>query len=158
MTTCEGIRFFIEKSVTHYLPLPANSADDETARPKFLQMLVMLLALLNDQDLEIVSGLLETTFKVPGDREGIELLILKVLPLASINSKVFMEGLLETCGYMVSDVALEEPMRQLEQWQRLQQDFAEKGYIFSVSTKQTVPKEEFEDNLEALMDQLELRF
>lgn len=156
MTTSEGIRIFIEKSVAYYLSLPANSADEETVRPKFLQMLVMLLALLNDQDLKIISGLLETTFKIPGDREGIELLILKVLPLASINSKVFMEDLLEACNYRVGNVALEEPKQQLEQWQRLQQDFAEKGYIFPVPTKQIVPMEEFEDDLEALMDQQEL--
>ena len=98
MTTSEGIRIFIERSLAFYLSLEDNSTDQEIVRPKFLQMLVMLLALLNDGDLRSIGGLLEDTFKIPGNREGLELVILKVLPLSSINSRVFMEDLLVACN------------------------------------------------------------
>ncbi|KAI9869586.1 MAG: hypothetical protein M1823_009019, partial [Watsoniomyces obsoletus] len=62
-------------------------------RPRFLQMLVLLLALLNDDDLQELKEFLEVTYGIAASREHIELLILKVLPLSSINSKIFLNGL-----------------------------------------------------------------
>lgn len=118
MTTSEGIRIFIERSVSYYLSLDDNSAGEEIVRPKFLQMLIMLLALLNDHDLKIIGSLLEDSFKIPGDRKGLELIILKVLPLASINPKTFMEDLLVVCKGSLEGLgyfALKDPKMQIEQ-------------------------------------------
>lgn len=156
MTTSEGIRIFVERSVTFYLSLEDNSTDQEIVRPKFLQMLVVLLALLNDHDLKNIGGFLEETFKIPGDREGLEVLILKVLPLESINSKVFLEDLLIICNHNVSRINLRDPMQQVQQWQMLQQDLAEKGYILPLLLKQIVPDDTFEDDLETLMNRQDL--
>jgi len=156
MTTSEGIRIFIERSITYYLSLDENSTDQETVRPKFLQMLVMLLALLNNDDLKKISELLEDTFKIPGNREGLELLILKVLPLQSINSKVFMEDLLVARNQSVEKSVLRDPKHQLQHWQKLQQDLAEEGYILPVPIKTNASDEVFDDDLEALANALEL--
>ena len=156
ITTSEGIRIFVERSVSCYLSLDDNTTDEEIVRPKFLQMLVMLLALLNDHDLQIIGSLFEDTFKIPGDREGLELLILKVLPLTSINSKVFMEDLLVACNYNLVGVSLREPKQQMEQWNKLQEDLAEKGYILPVLTRQAGDDDFHEDDLEAFLKQQEL--
>lgn len=115
MTTSEGIWIFIKRSVAFYLSLAENSIDKEIVRPKFLQMLVVLVALLNDQDLKNIGGLLEDTFKIPGDREGVEILILKVLPLASINSKTFMEDLLDICNVSIGKIPFKSQEQQIEQ-------------------------------------------
>jgi hypothetical protein len=56
-------------------------------------MLVLLLSLLNDEDLSELEEFLETTYRIKADRENLELLVLRVLPLMSINSKVFMKAL-----------------------------------------------------------------
>lgn len=156
MTTSEGTRIFIERSIAFYTSLDESSTDQEIVRPKFLQMLVMLLALLNDSDLESIRGLLENTFKIPGNRKGIELLILKVLPLSSINSKVFMEDLLTACNHTINKDALKDPKLQIERWQQLQQDLANQGYILPVLTRQLASDDTFEDDLEALMARQEL--
>lgn len=58
--------------------------------PKFLQMLVLLLSLLNDADLGGIASFLEKTYRIKADRKHVEILILKVLPLQSINKSIFV--------------------------------------------------------------------
>jgi hypothetical protein len=65
-------------------------------------MLVVLLSLLNDDDLESIRNYIESTFRLKGDRKSIEMLCLKVIPLMSINPKLFiMEMLRAFEGYRV---------------------------------------------------------
>jgi hypothetical protein len=56
--------------------------------------MIVLLSLLNDEDLGDIGDFLEATYKLKLDRKHLELLFLKVLPLMSINSKVFLEAMI----------------------------------------------------------------
>ena len=56
-------------------------------------MLVLLLSLLNGHDLAEMSEFLYRTFGIVPNRPDLELLFLRVMPLTSINSKVFLQGL-----------------------------------------------------------------
>src|SRR6266536_686344 len=57
-------------------------------------MLVLLLSFLNDDDLSDIADFLQSTYKIKADRRHLELLFLKVIPLMSINSKIFIKGLI----------------------------------------------------------------
>ena len=57
-------------------------------------MLVLLLSLLNNEDLRDIADFLESTYRLKADRIHLELLFLKVIPLVSINSKVFLKSMI----------------------------------------------------------------
>jgi hypothetical protein len=95
LTTSRGINSIISPSASYFDAL-ANRGDrdqsQELIRPKFLQMLVLLLSLLNDEDLGELKEFLETTYRIKADRQISELLVLTVLPLMSINSQSIHES------------------------------------------------------------------
>jgi hypothetical protein len=92
LTTSQGIQEIIGYSAAYYNTLKDPLAQSFT-RPRFLQMLVLLLSLLNDMDLSEIREFVEQTYKFKADRPSLELLLLKVLPLQSINPKVFLSSL-----------------------------------------------------------------
>ncbi|KAI9775615.1 MAG: hypothetical protein M1839_001016 [Geoglossum umbratile] len=94
LTTSEGIREMISLGAAYFNSLDGNDKEQALVRPRFLQMLVLLLALLNDKDLAMISDFLESTYELKADRQHVELAVLKVLPLKSINSKVFLKGII----------------------------------------------------------------
>jgi hypothetical protein len=55
LTTSEGIRKLVEQSSSYYLSLNESKVDQEFIKPKFMQMLILLLALLNNDDLKKVT-------------------------------------------------------------------------------------------------------
>ena len=74
-------------------------------------MVVLLLSLLNNEDLLEIKDFLEATYKLKADRRDIELLILKVIPLLSINPRVFLKGLvlaIESFPLEVSNIKTDE--------------------------------------------------
>ncbi|KAF7511482.1 hypothetical protein GJ744_004671 [Endocarpon pusillum] len=99
LTTSAGIKNIISLSSSYFnsLSQPATPVQQEKMqqeiRPRFLQMLVLLLALLNNDDLALLEEFLEETYGIKANRQHLELLILKVLPLSSINSKIFLNAL-----------------------------------------------------------------
>ena len=96
LTTSKGIKEIISLSAAYYNSLDPTGSDDTTQkyiRPRFLQMIVLLLSLLNNEDLAEIKDFLEATYKLKADRRDIELLILKVIPLLSINPRVFLNAL-----------------------------------------------------------------
>ncbi|KAH0537543.1 hypothetical protein FGG08_005678 [Glutinoglossum americanum] len=105
ITTSKGITQLVSWSAAYYKSLddPTNISEEQRAiKTKFLQMLVVLLSLLNDEDLESIRNYIESTFRLKGDRKSIEMLCLKVIPLMSINPKLFiMEMLRGFEGYKV---------------------------------------------------------
>jgi len=105
ITTSKGITQLVSWSAAYYKSLddPNNISEEQRAiKTKFLQMLVVLLSLLNDDDLESIRNYIESTFRLKGDRKSIEMLCLKVIPLMSINPKLFiMEMLRAFEGYRV---------------------------------------------------------
>ena len=114
LTTSKGIKEIISLSAAYYNSLDPTGSDDSTQRyikPRFLQMIVLLLSLLNNEDLAELKDFLEATYKLKADRRDIELLILKVIPLLSINPRVFLNALvpaidgfpLETCSANVDE-------------------------------------------------------
>ena len=96
-------------------------------RPRFLQRLVLLLSLLNGYDLTAMSQFLYRTFGIVPNRTDLELLFLRVMPLTSINSKVFMQGLIPAVdGWLLSDDAVcDEP----RVWKNLMKRLAKRGYL-----------------------------
>jgi hypothetical protein len=97
LTTSKGIREIISLSASYFDSLdPAGSKDgtQKVIRPKFLQMLVLLLSFLNDSDIAEIKDMLESTYKIRADRPHLELLFLKIIPLMSINSKIFIRSLI----------------------------------------------------------------
>lgn len=95
ITTSRGIQEIIGHSASYYNSLDSDPETQELIRPRFLQMLVVLLSLLNDDDLQELGEFLEETYHFKADRHSLELLILRVIPLASINSKVFLTSLMD---------------------------------------------------------------
>ncbi|KAL8765191.1 MAG: hypothetical protein Q9209_007652 [Squamulea sp. 1 TL-2023] len=95
LTTSKGIKEIISHSAAYYNSLDTGSANviQQYIRPRFLQMIVLLLSLLNNEDLAELKIFLEATYKLKADRRDIELLILKVVPLLSINPQVFLKAL-----------------------------------------------------------------
>ena len=96
LTTSKGIREIISLSAAYYNSLDPNGGGDATQqfiRPRFLQMIVLLVSLLNNEDLAELKDFLEATYKFNAERRDIELLILKVIPLLSINPRVFLNAL-----------------------------------------------------------------
>lgn len=96
LTTSKGIKEIISLSAAYYNSLDPTSTESSTQkyiRPRFLQMVVLLLSLLNNEDLAELKDFLEATYKIKADRRDIELLILKVIPLMSINPRVFLNAL-----------------------------------------------------------------
>lgn len=137
LTTSEGIRKLVEKSSSYFLSPALNDSKEaqEEIRPKFLQMLVLLLSFLNNEDLAKVSGRLESTFHIPGDRPNLELLIMKVLPLTAIDSQVFLAGLFEAY-YQPSDRKEDNFGLRFQHtvWESFQFELARKGYIVPTLT------------------------
>ncbi|KAL8669593.1 MAG: hypothetical protein Q9168_005825 [Polycauliona sp. 1 TL-2023] len=96
LITSKGIKEIISHSAAYYNSLDTGSANliQDYIRPRFLQMIVLLLSLLNNEDLAELKVFLEATYKLKADRRDIELLILKVVPLLSINPQVFLKALI----------------------------------------------------------------
>jgi hypothetical protein len=162
LTTSEGIRKLVEQSSSYYLSLNESKLDQEFVKPKFMQMLIMLLALLNNDDLKKITKVLESTFQIPGDRESIELIIMKVLPLGAINPEIFLESLFEAYMPLERKEGGYELRLQRKIWEELQQDLAQKGYLVptvmgnSGSLNQTVWTTSHADDLEAMLGDLEM--
>ncbi|KAL8890304.1 MAG: hypothetical protein Q9215_002533 [Flavoplaca cf. flavocitrina] len=95
LVTSKGIKEIISHSAAYYNSLDTGSANvvQQYIRPRFLQMIVLLLSLLNNEDLAEIKVFLEATYKLKADRRDVELLILKVVPLLSINPQVFLKAL-----------------------------------------------------------------
>ena len=96
LTTSKGIREIILLSASYYNSLDPTGSKDTTQsliRPRFLQMIVLLLSLLNNDDLAETKDFLESTYGLKADRQSLELCVLKVVPLLSINPKVFLKSL-----------------------------------------------------------------
>ena len=95
LTTSKGIKEIISLSAAYYNSLDTGRSNDvqQYTRPRFLQMIVLLLSLLNNEDLAEIKDFLEATYKLKAERRDIELLILKVVPLLSINPRVFLNAL-----------------------------------------------------------------
>ena len=99
LTTSKGIREILSLSASYYNSLDPNGTEDPTQmfiRPRFLQMVVLLLSLLNDQDLAQIGPFLQATYGIRADRKHVEIMFLKVLPLISINSEVFLKAMITT--------------------------------------------------------------
>ena len=137
-TTSKGIQEIIMMSASYYSALDpsAPGMDKDTQRmirPRFLQMLTLLLSLLNDHDLKTMSDFVERTFGINPQRADMELLFLKVIPLTSINSKVFLQGLIPAVDqWTVSDEALRDEPRV---WANLVKRLARKGYLLPASVE-----------------------
>lgn len=91
-------------------------------------MVVLLLSLLNEEDLREISEFLETTYNLRAERQHIELLFLKVIPLMSINSKVFLKAMIPAYeGFEVGEPVNEDSYIRI--WQTFISRILTQGYI-----------------------------
>jgi hypothetical protein len=153
LTTSEGIRKLVTKSTSYFLSLNESKIEQNEVRPKFLQMLVLLVSFLNNDDLKQITEILESTFHIPGDRGSLELLIMKVLPLASINPQVFLEALYNAYKPEERHEGGYGLRLQSGIWEGLQLDLGKKGYIVPVPIDDNTSSTESADEL--IADDLE---
>jgi hypothetical protein len=131
-TTSRGIQEIIMRSGAYFAALDPNNpgGDDHTQRsmaPRYLQLLTLLLSLLNNADLEATSAFLRNTYDILPERPDIELLFLKVIPLTSINSKVFLQGLIPAVDqWTVPEHSL---LHEREVWTDFIISLAKRGYL-----------------------------
>ena len=131
ISTSKGIQEIIRQSAAYYDALDpegSNDTNQQFIRPRFLQMLALLLSFLNNDDLRDISGLLEATYKIRADRGHLEMLFLKVIPLMSINSQIFLEAIIPA----VEGFPLRYPAEDGEQsdiWDIFVQRILAQGYI-----------------------------
>ena len=98
-------------------------------------MLTLLLLFLNDKDLRDISTFLEATYRIKTNRPHIEMLLLKVIPLMSINSKIFLEALVSKVeGFEIYQPASEP--RQGTFWDRFVQRILHLRYVLPGSIEQ----------------------
>jgi hypothetical protein len=93
LTTSKGIKEIVSTSASYYSALDSAEKAQQFIRPRFLQMLILLLSFLNDEDLGQIKVFLEKTFHFKADRPNLELLFLKVIPFYSINEHVFLTSM-----------------------------------------------------------------
>ena len=138
ITTSTGIKEIIRISAAYYDALDPEGSNDmnqKYIRPRFLQMLTLLLLFLNDDDLRDISTFLEATYRIKANRPHIEMLLLKVIPLMSINSRIFLEALVSTVeGFELYEPASET--RQVTFWDKFVQRILHLGYVLPGSIEQ----------------------
>ncbi|KAF1982218.1 hypothetical protein K402DRAFT_210702 [Aulographum hederae CBS 113979] len=131
LTTSKGIQQTISLSASYFNSLDPTGTNDKTQRfirPRFLQMIVLLLSLLNDDDLFEIAEFLETTYGLKADRPSLELLFLKVLPLMSINSNVFIKSMIPAYeGYGLPEPSNDSNHRHY--WHHFLHRILQRGYI-----------------------------
>ena len=155
LTNSSGIKEIIFMSASYYNALDpsAPGMDDFTQRiirPKFLQMLALLLSLLNDSDLRTMSDFVEQTFRISAKSESVpserlfqllighlgsdmELLFLKIIPLTSINSRVFLQGLIPAVDHW--PLTKESLQNERWVWTTFIRNLASKGYLLPGSVE-----------------------
>ncbi|KAK4497107.1 hypothetical protein PRZ48_011557 [Zasmidium cellare] len=130
--TSRGIWQLISVSAAYFNSLApdgvhAKESAQDAVRPRFLQMLVLLLSMLAGADLRKMADFLQTTYGIKADRPDLELLILKVIPLSSINSHVFLSALIPAVtGREVDPGTIKN---QDYSWQELIKHLASRGYL-----------------------------
>ena len=70
ITTSKRIKEIISLSAAYHNSLDPTGSDDSTQqyiKPRFLQMVVLLLSLLNNEDLAELKDFLEATYKLKAD-------------------------------------------------------------------------------------------
>jgi hypothetical protein len=133
LTTSQGIKEIISLSASYFNSLdPVGSSDNtqKLIRPRFLQMIVLLLSLLNDEDLSEIADFLESTYKLKAERKHLELLFLKVIPLMSINSRVFLRAMIPAIeGFPLNADYDSSSDAQAHWWDVFVRRILEQGYI-----------------------------
>jgi hypothetical protein len=105
-----------------------KSSERERLRPIFLQLFVLLLSFLGDKDLGYITNETWSCFEIAGDRECLELIIMKVLPLSSHSPPAFLEGLF--AAYKPHEVKESYEMRfQPTIWKEFNFELLERGFI-----------------------------
>ena len=128
LTTSKGIKEIITWSAAYYNSLDPTGTNDTTQafiRPRFLQMIVLLLSLLNNNDLEEIQDFLEATYGIKANRRDLELLFLKVIPLVSINPRVFLKSIVPA----IEGFPLDNDLDHVNVWNVFVKRMLREGYL-----------------------------
>jgi hypothetical protein len=149
--TSSAIKTVISMSSSYFNSLKQyREADQAKIRPRFLQMLVLLLSLINDgkflskylcegvnsvltgfnlDDLRALAEFLQKTYRITAERQHLELLILKVLPLSSINSSIFLTALVTAIERPLAHHGAANPSEQRVLWDQFIQVLLGLNYV-----------------------------
>ncbi|KAK5945433.1 hypothetical protein PMZ80_002638 [Knufia obscura] len=136
IATSAAIKNIVLKSDACYHALSDPGAHNDSQaviRPRVLQMLTLFISLLNDMDLRSIATFLEKTYKIKSDRSSIEMLVMKVLPLASINSSIFVR---EMFGTVEQTQYSRLPDSEASVWTSFIERILARGYILPGFTEQ----------------------
>ena len=128
LTTSKGIKEIITWSAAYYNSLDPTGTKDTTQkfiRPRFLQMIVLLLSLLNNDDQEEIQDFLEATYEIKANRRDLELLFLKVIPLVSINPRVFLKSIVPA----IEGFPLDNDLDHVNVWNVFVKRMLQEGYL-----------------------------
>lgn len=134
-TTSSGIAEMIVMGVAYYATLKRSPEAQLKIRPKLLQMVVLLLALLNDNDLESIRPVLEEDYELQSDRKSIELTILKVLTLSTVGPLDFLRSTLSNVNQTRIIIPDDEETRAIE-WDKFLGEIAALGWLLPCSIEQ----------------------
>lgn len=102
---------------------------------RFLQLLIVLLSLLNEEDRASIQLYVEATYGIQCDRPNLEVAFLKVLPLESTNHNIFLRAVLR--AYTNRD----EHIRDYdESWTWFVMNLHRNGYVLPGSSPDDIGK------------------
>jgi hypothetical protein len=140
-TTSKGIAEIIRQGLAYYstLKLPDPEAQEamRRIRPKLMQMVVLLLALVNDDDLEKVRPELEKQYDLKADRQSLEMTIMKVLTLSAVSPWQFMTAVLSNFKMSRQEIGDSEKAK-AEAWDAFLTEIARHGWILPGTSEQLI--------------------
>lgn len=127
-TTSKGVAEIIRSGAGYYSAIPETSEVYKRIRPRFLQMIVFLLSLLNDKDLERIKPSLEKSYDLKADRQSIELTILKVLTCYAVGPFKFLTGIVS--AFRGKRVDIEDLIeKKKKEWDQFLLDIGKLGWL-----------------------------
>jgi hypothetical protein len=127
-TTSKGIREVIQQGVGYYSSLQGTRDAQGKIGPKFMQMVVFLLSLLNDEDLGILRPILEQSYQLKADRKSIEMAVLKVLTYYAVGPHLFLTGVIS--AFEMKNVSIKDNEEQESAvWDCFLTDAARLGWL-----------------------------
>jgi hypothetical protein len=134
-TTSKGISAMIHQAGGYYSALQMYGKAEMYIRPKFLQMLVFLVSLLNDTDLEKLRPVLEQTFNLKADRQSIELTIMKTFTSWAVSPNLFLTGVLS--AFRMTPVNIEDRKQErVKAWSEFLGGAARLGWLLPCTMEQ----------------------
>jgi hypothetical protein len=134
-TTSKGIAEMIQQAVGYFSALQSPE-EVKKIKPRFMQMVVFLLSLLNDKDLEKLRPSLEKSYNLQADRKSIELTILKVLTLHAVGPYSFLTGVLGAVRMERVEISKDTDENKSQYWDNFLGEIGRMGWLLPANGMQ----------------------